>query len=145
MSAGYWNSRQKRNYYPKKRHKLPQSRQPKPWRNILPWKTVCRMTLPFRRYALTSQSQSRQAKLLPLSLTAVTTALPRTLWALAEQRKSLRRIWRRSTFCTTLKLKTALPHPKNRKSLQAMSVGAVCLWRLMKTMRLGQMNLRSCM
>ena len=63
----------------------------------------------------------------------------------AEQKKSSVTIWRQSTCCTSLKSKTALPHPKNRRSYLSMSVGAVFLWHLMNTMRRGRRNLRSYM
>ena len=73
------------------------------------------------------------------------TALPRILWVSAAQKKSSVIIWRLSISCTSWSLKTDLPHLKNRKSFQSMSVGAVCLWRLMKTMRRGLMSSKSCM
>lgn len=54
-------------------------------------------------------------------------------------------IWRLSISCTSWSLKTDLPPLKNRKSFQSMSVGAVCLWRLTKTMRRGLMSSKNCM
>lgn len=82
--------------------------------------------------------------LLPQSHGTIT-ALLRILWVSAAQKKSSVIIWRLSISCTSWSLKTDLPHPKNRKSFQSMSVGAVCLWRLMKTMRRGLMSSKSCM
>lgn len=73
------------------------------------------------------------------------TALPRTLWASAAQKKSSAIIWRLSISCTNWSLKTDLPRLKNRKPFQSMSVGAVCLWRLMNTIRRGLMSSKSCM
>ena len=88
----------------------------------------------------------KRRKLQPLYLlTVIISALPMTRSAQAEQKKSSGAIWRQSIFCTSLKSKTVLPHPKNRKSYLGMSVGAVCLWRLTNTMRLGLTSLRSCM
>ena len=85
-------------------------------------------------------------KLLPfLLLTVIISVLPMTPSVSAEQKKSSVTTWRQSTCCTSLKSKTALPHPKNRRSYLSMSVGAVFLWHLMNTMRRGRRNLRSYM
>ena len=90
---------------------------------------------PKRRYFLPLLPQSH----------ATITALPRILWVSAAQKKSSAIIWRLSIFCTNWSLKTDLPRPKNRKPFQSMSVGAVCLWRLMNTIRRGLMSSKSCM
>lgn len=85
----------------------------------------------------------KKRKLLPQ--TVIISVLTMTPSVSAEQKKSSVTIWRQSTCCTSLKSKTALPHPKNRKSYLGMSVGAVFLWHLMNTMRRGRRNLRSYM
>ena len=88
----------------------------------------------------------KKRKLLPfLLLTVIISVLPMTPSVSAEQKKSSVTTWRQSTCCTSLKSKTALPHPKNRRSYLSMSVGAVFLWHLMNTMRRGRRNLRSYM
>lgn len=85
----------------------------------------------------------KKRKLLPQ--TVIISVLPMMPSVSAEQKKSSVTIWRQSTCCTSLKSKTALLHPKNRKSYLGMSVGAVFLWHLMNTMRRGRRSLRSYM
>lgn len=61
----------------------------------------------------------------------------------AVQRRNLRQTWRRFICSMTLKLKTALPHLKNRKSYPVMLAGVVCRRHLINTVQHGQMSTRS--